>query len=69
MTVLAATLAEDMCLYLYLYESRTAVSQALTGRTPKGRERCVDSDYRVWTETGKVGERMCEGKSVSDVNA
>ena len=65
MTVLTPTLAEDV----FLYESRTAVSQPLTGRNPKGRERCVNSNYRVWTRTGKVGERMCKGKSVSDVCA
>ena len=49
-----------------IYSSRTAINWLLTGGNR--RERGSDSDYRVWTETVKSGERICEEESVIELS-
>jgi hypothetical protein len=63
LTVLTPTVGEN------IHKSRTAVSRPQTGRKTRWRGKCVGSDCRVWTESGKDEERVCKEKSASDLSA
>jgi len=51
-----------------IHRSRTTISRSHTGRNMRGREEVKTCECRVWTETVKDEERICEGKPVSDLS-